>query len=244
MIPPTSPTPPAPTQARRWQRLYRGLHQHLHRPHLLRWVSAIAGSVLLVAIGMVILADYLISDMRHYTYQDVEQIPYNKVAVVLGTSRYFADGSPNDYFHNRIAAAAALYHHGKASFFLVSGDNATLSYNEPREMRRALIRAGIPAERIYSDYAGFRTLDSVVRAREVFGQQSYTLVSQQFHNERALYLARHFGIQAIGFNAEDVNAYGGIKTRIRELLARVLCLMDVYLLDKQPKFLGKPEPIG
>ena len=137
-----------------------------------------------------------------------------------------------------------LYRQGKASYFLVSGDNATLSYNEPREMRRALIRAGIPAERIYSDYAGFRTLDSIVRANAVFGQESFTIVSQGFHNERALYLARHFGIKAIGFNARDVRAYSGLKTRARELMARVLCLLDVYILDKQPKFLGDKIAIG
>lgn len=240
------PTPPdTPVTPGGWLRLRASLLRPLRtRRHLWRWLLSLCASLLLVTISLVLLADYLIADMRRFTYQDVTQIPYNKVAVVLGTSRYFADGSPNDYFHNRIAAAASLYQHGKASYFLVSGDNATLSYNEPREMRRALIRAGIPAERIYSDYAGFRTLDSVVRAREVFGQQSYTLVSQQFHNERALYLARHFGIQAIGFNAADVSAYSGFKTRLRELLARVLCLLDVYLLDKQPKFLGKPEPIG
>lgn len=223
-----------------YQRLIRLAH-HRRVWQLLGWTTV---SLLLLAVLLVILADYLVSDMRKYSYQDAALIPYNKVAVVLGTSRFLSDGGRNEYFHNRIAAAAELYRQGKASYFLVSGDNATLSYNEPREMRRALIRAGIPAERIYSDYAGFRTLDSIVRANAVFGQRSYTIVSQQFHNERALYLARHFGIQAIGFNARDVDAYSGLKTRIRELMARVLCLLDVYILDKQPKFLGEPVLIG
>jgi SanA protein len=224
-----------------------GLHliTRLRQPRvLLRLVLGSLVSLLVLSALLVILADYLVSDMRKYSYQDAALIPYNKVAVVLGTSRFLSDGGRNEYFHNRIAAAADLYRQGKASFFLVSGDNATLSYNEPREMRRALVRAGIPAERIYSDYAGFRTLDSIVRANAVFGQSSYTIVSQQFHNERALYLARHFGIQAIGYNARDVDAYSGFKTRVRELMARVLCLLDVYILDKQPKFLGKPVVIG
>jgi SanA protein len=244
------------TQQRTYrQRFHDALHQgkeaglhlatRLRQPRvLLRLVLSSLVSLLVLSALLVILADYLVSDMRKYSYQDAALIPYNKVAVVLGTSRFLSDGGRNEYFHNRIAAAADLYRQGKASFFLVSGDNATLSYNEPREMRRALIRAGIPAERIYSDYAGFRTLDSIVRANAVFGQSSYTIVSQQFHNERALYLARHFGIQAIGYNARDVDAYSGFKTRVRELMARVLCLLDVYILDKQPKFLGKPVVIG
>jgi SanA protein len=210
----------------------------------LKWLLAILVALLALAVLLVIIADQLVSETRKFTYQDANFIPYNKVAVILGTSKYLADGRPNQYFQHRIDAAVTLYSHSKVSYFLVSGDNATLSYNEPRQMRRALIRAGIPAERIYSDYAGFRTLDSIVRANAVFGQESYTIVSQQFHNERALFLARHFGIRAIGFNARDVDAYSGFKTRVRELMARVLCLMDVYLLDKQPKFLGDKILIG
>ena len=200
--------------------------------------------LLLVGIILLCIADQIVGSSQQYTYQNVEQIPYNKVAVILGTSKYLLDGRRNEYFANRITAAAELYRSGKASYFLVSGDNATRSYNEPREMRRELLKAGIPAERIYSDYAGFRTLDSIVRANAVFGQRSFTIVSQGFHNERAIFVARHFGINAIGFNAKDVDAYSGLKTRTRELMARVLCLVDLYLLDKQPKFLGEPVPIG
>ncbi len=226
------------------------LHIPLH-PKLRRWLPK-AGTLLLhlgiglllSGIALLLIADQIVGSSQQYTYQDVDQIPYNKVAVILGTSKYLLDGRRNEYFANRISAAAELYRSGKASYFLVSGDNATRSYNEPREMRRELLKAGIPAERIYSDYAGFRTLDSIVRANAVFGQRSFTIVSQGFHNERAIFVARHFGINAIGFNAKDVDAYSGLKTRTRELMARVLCLVDLYLLDKQPKFLGEPVPIG
>ena len=223
----------------RWLQEARRQHRRLVRSLLLGMAT-----LLLLALLLVLLADHLVSDMRHYTFEDANLIPYNKVGVILGTSKYLVDGRRNEYFQNRIDAAVTLFNHGKISYFLVSGDNATRSYNEPREMRRELIRAGIPSERIYSDYAGFRTLDSIVRANAVFGQRNYTIISQQFHNERALYLARHFGIQAIGFNARDVDAYSGLKTRVRELMARVLCLLDVYILDKQPKFLGDPILIG
>jgi Uncharacterized membrane protein len=223
----------------------------LLHPRLRHWLPRVGTlllhlsiGLLLAGVGLLLVADQIVGSSQQYTYQNVEQIPYNKVAVILGTSKYLLDGRRNEYFANRITAAAELYRSGKASYFLVSGDNATRSYNEPREMRRELLKAGIPAERIYSDYAGFRTLDSIVRANAVFGQRSFTIVSQGFHNERAIFVARHFGINAIGFNAQDVDAYSGLKTRTRELMARVLCLVDLYLLDKQPKFLGEPVPIG
>lgn len=189
-------------------------------------------------------SEWTVSDARHYTYDDVDAVPYNRVALVLGTSKYLIGGSPNHYFKYRIKAAAELYNNGKVDYILVSGDNATVQYNEPRQMRRALIQAGIPANAIYSDYAGFRTLDSIVRAKEVFGQARFTVVSQAFHNERAIFIARHFGIEAVGFNALDPSAYQGIKTRVREVFARLMGLLDLYVLDKGPKFLGEPIVIG
>ncbi|MFM5819425.1 SanA/YdcF family protein [Aeromonas sanarellii] len=189
-------------------------------------------------------SEWTVSDARHYTYDDVNAVPYNRVALVLGTSKYLIGGSPNHYFKYRIKAAAELYNNGKVDYILVSGDNATVQYNEPRQMRRALIQAGIPASAIYSDYAGFRTLDSIVRAKEVFGQARFTVVSQAFHNERAIFIARHFGIEAVGFNALDPSAYQGIRTRVREVFARLMGLLDLYVLDKGPKFLGEPIVIG
>ncbi|MGL4354559.1 MULTISPECIES: SanA/YdcF family protein [Aeromonas] len=201
--------------------------------------------LLLVSAAMLLgYSEWTISDARHYTYDDVDAVPYNRVALVLGTSKYLIGGSPNHYFKYRIKAAAELYNNGKVDYILVSGDNATVQYNEPRQMRRALIQAGIPAKAIYSDYAGFRTLDSIVRAKEVFGQAHFTVVSQAFHNERAIFIARHFGIEAVGFNAKDPSAYQGIKTRVREVFARLMGLLDLYVLDKGPKFLGEPIVIG
>ncbi|MGL5977371.1 MAG: SanA/YdcF family protein, partial [Aeromonas sobria] len=187
--------------------------------------------VLLLALIASLLAysEWIVSDARHYTYDQVEQVPYNRVAVVLGTSKYLSGGGPNHYFKHRIKAAAELYNDAKVDFIIVSGDNATVQYNEPRQMRRALIKAGIPASAIYMDFAGFRTLDSVVRAKEVFGQDRFTVVSQGFHNERAIFIARHFGIDAVGFNAEDPSAYQGIRTRVREVFARLMGLLDLYV---------------
>lgn len=207
----------------------------------LRWSL---GSLLLTLVGVLGFSYYQVGLTHRYTYDDVEQIPYNRVALILGTARYLAPGKPNPYFANRIRAAGELYREGKVTYFLVSGDNATLRYNEPREMRRALLKEGIPARFIYSDYAGFRTLDSVVRAFEVFGQRRFTVVSQPFHNERAIYLARHHGLEVIGYNAKDVATMLDLRTRLREILARFKCLLDVYVLEKEPKFLGEAITIG
>jgi SanA protein len=109
-------------------------------------------------------------------------------------------------------------------------------------MKNSLIEAGVPASRIYCDYAGFRTLDSIVRVREIFGQTAITIVSQKFHNERAIFIAQHRGVDAIGFNAPDVEAYNGFRTRSRELGARANMLLD-FLIHRQPRFAGQKVSI-
>ena len=177
-------------------------------------------------------------------YSNLKQVPANKVGLVLGTSICLRDGRPNLYFKYRIQAAYALYKAGKIKYILVSGDNGFESYNEPREMHNALVKLGVPSEAIVLDYAGFRTLDSVVRCKKVFGQQNVTIISQPFHNKRALYIASNYGMKAIGFNARDVNLYTGFKTQLREKLARVKVFIDLYLINKQPKFLGDKIEIG
>ena len=127
---------------------------------------------------------------------------------------------------------------GKIEYILVSGDNATLYYNEPYTIKKDLIKAGIPEEKIFLDYAGFRTLDSMVRAKYVFGLDSVTVISQKFHNERAIFLAERKGLHAIGFNAEDITGSDGIKVRLREYFARVKVFIDLTF-NTQPKFYGK-----
>lgn len=176
-------------------------------------------------------------------YTEVTAIPHNDVGLLLGTAPKLKNGNNNLYFDYRILAAAELHKAGKIKYILISGDNRKKDYNEPEEMKKALMHQGIPEKSIYLDYAGFRTLDSVVRAQEVFGQTKFTIISQRFHNERAIYLAEKYGIDAIGYNANDVNAYAGLKTNVRELLARVKMFIDLAV-DKQPHFLGEKVVIG
>ncbi len=175
-------------------------------------------------------------------FNSTENIPKNKVGLLLGTVKCLSDGRINLYYQFRLDAAVELYKARKIDFILVSGDNGSKVYDEPTDFKNDLIEAGIPENKIYLDYAGFRTLDSVVRVKEVFGQSSITIISQQFHNERALYLAQHFDIEAIGFNAKGVSGKKALKVQLREYLARVKVFVDI-LLGVDPKFLGEPIEI-
>ena len=181
---------------------------------------------------------------RGRTYQNTAAIPHRRVGLVLGCAKYLSDGRANLFFKNRIHAAARLFRAGKVDYLLVSGDNHIAGYNEPADMKDSLVESGVPAERIYCDFAGFRTLDSVVRAKEIFGQTELTVVSQPFHNQRAIFIARNRGMDAVGFNADEVAGSIGLRTRCREQLARVKTVLDVYLLRTQPKFLGERIRIG
>ena len=164
------------------------------------------------------------------------------VAVVFGTSRYRVGGGKNPFFQNRIEAASKLYKSGAVRHVILSGDNETKFYNEPVEMKKALMAEGVPESDITLDYAGFRTLDTVVRGKQVFGQQSLVLITQRFHGYRALFIAQHYNINAICYPAdhpEDVS----YRVLGRELLARTKAIIDLYVLKKSPKFLGKKEEI-
>lgn len=169
---------------------------------------------------------------------NVADVPETKVALLLGTGKNLNNGMPNAYFYNRIKAASDLYKSGKIQYIIVSGDNSTKDYNEPEDMQMELIKQGIPQDKIILDHAGFRTLDSVVRAKDIFGQTKLVIISQKFHNERAVFLAKENGMEAFGYNAEDVNKYAGLKTNLREYLAKAKAYWDL-LFGVEPKFGGE-----
>ena len=182
------------------------------------------------------------SNAEKKVFDRVSDCPEVKVALVLGTSKTNARGNDNLYFSHRIKAAVELFRAGKIKYILVSGDNSIKTYDEPTDMKNALISAGIPANRIFLDYAGFRTLDSMERALKVFGQKEIIVVSQRFHNERAIYLGEHFGMTVYGYNAQDVVKMGGFKTKVRERFARMKVFWDI-LFGVDSKFLGEPVTI-
>lgn len=180
-------------------------------------------------------------------FDRVADVPHAPTAVVLGCSDTLPNGSDNPYFGPRIDAAAELFHAGAVAHVIVSGDNHSVHYDEPTAMKAALVERGVPAERVHCDYAGFRTLDSIVRAELVFGQKRFVVVSQRFHAERAVFLARSRGLDAFGFCAPGIEGgVGGVglSLRLREVAARFVAVLDARVLGTQPKFLGEPVGLG
>lgn len=170
-------------------------------------------------------------------------LPTTDVALVLGTSPRLEDGYRNLFFEHRMDAAAELFKSGKVRHLLVSGANPSIYYNEPNAMLDALTLRGVPKEAITLDYAGLRTLDSIVRSKVIFKQSRLVVVTQRFHLHRSLYLADAYGIEAVGFAARPVPKSLARKTHFREFLARVKAFLDLKVIGKQPRFLGDPEPI-
>lgn len=178
--------------------------------------------------------------VRQGIYTDIAKLPYRPYGLVLGTSKYFAKNTPNLFYSYRLNAASELFKERKVDYLLLSGDNRTVEYNEPRTMFKDLKKMGVPEEFMYRDYAGFRTLDSVIRADQVFKAHSVTIITQRFHCERALFIAKYHNIDAICFVAEYPSGYNFV--RFREFFARVQAVFDL-LIEKEPHFLGEPEPL-
>jgi len=189
--------------------------------------------IVVISIGVVSTYHWMSFKTRHQVYDSVNAIPKNKVGLLLGTGKYAASENINLFYKYRIDAVVKLYKAGKIEYILVSGDNSRKDYDEPTDFKKDLIAQGIPEDKIFLDYAGFRTLDSIVRAKEIFGQTSITIISQKFHNQRAIYIAKQYGIDAVGFNAKDV-----YNSHFREYLARSKASLDL-VFNVQPKFLGE-----
>lgn len=200
------------------------------------WISGVFLTLLLVA------NLWVIQSTKEHVYRDTNDLPANDVAVVLGTSNKLINGSPNPFFEYRIKMAATLYASGKVKHFIVSGDNRTRFYNEPLEMKKALVKSGVPDTVITLDYAGLRTLDSIVRCKEIFGQDKITIVTQPFHCYRALFISQYYGMDAVAVMAQEpaleTNVY------IREYFARAKAVLDLYILKTAPRHLGDKEPLN
>lgn len=199
--------------------------------------------LVLTVIAVVWGVDYLVArDTQMQIYSEISAIPKNKVGLLLGTAKYSnkSRNIVNTYYQNRIDAAVALYMAGKIDYIIVSGD-ASPYYNEPAIMKLDLVARGVPPRRIYMDNAGFRTLDSILRCRDIFGQDHFTIISQQFHNQRALYIANHKRVVTVAYNAKDGEPY--FAARLREKLARVKMAIDLFI-NKQAMFYGEKVDIG
>ena len=177
---------------------------------------------------------WVVFNTRNQIYFDMSELPVNEYGLVLGTSKFVRTGKENLFFRYRMEATARLWKEGKVKYLILSGNNDSEYYNEPVDMQRALVKLDVPASVMTLDYAGFRTFDSVVRCKSVFKQNKITIISQNFHNARALYIGNHEGMEAIAFAAQDVPDGYSFRTLIREYLARPYALLDVYILHPQP----------
>jgi SanA protein len=186
--------------------------------------------------GLLFWADRTVAAAGEGRIHDVDSAPRADIALVLGTSPA-TDGRTNSFFEARLDAAAALWRAGTVRGFLLSGDNSRGTYDEPSCMRDGLVARGVPVEALTCDFAGRSTLDSIGRAGPVFGQRRVLLVSQRFHLERALYLARAAGLEADGVAAADAARPFHFRARVRETFARAKAVLDVAL-GRTPWVLG------
>lgn len=181
---------------------------------------------------LMLLIDFIVGfAVRERVYHDPNALPYHDYAVVLGTAKYYPSGGENLYYKYRLEAAKTLLDQQKVRYLLLSGDNSTPYYNEPRTMTNDLKKAGVPAEKLQQDFAGLSTEASVVRAAKTFQLPSFTIISQQFHCERALLLAQFHQIDAVCFVAKYPDWH--IRVRLREIFARSAMLVE-FLFDLRP----------
>lgn len=187
---------------------------------------------------------WIVKSTEGSVYSDLRLLPDHRIALVLGTSHRSVGGGPNPFFQNRMEMAATLYAMDRIDHFILSGDNSSRYYNEPLEMKKALIRKGVPDSVITLDYAGLRTLDSVVRSKKVFGQNKITIITQPFHSYRALFISRYYDMDAVAMVADEPKLDQTFKVRLREYLARTKAVLDLYIFKTDPRFLGEKEEIN
>ena len=196
---------------------------------------------MLFAAGAVLWAwycNYAVMSCTGYCYSDINELPQSETALLLGAAKIAPSGNPNLYFAGRVEAAAKLFHSGKIKHILISGDNSRADYDEPTDMKNALIERVIPETAMTLDYAGFRTLDSVVRAKNVFGKNKFLVITQPRHAERAVYIARKHGIEATAFYATEPTRFPRLveRNRTREKFASITAWCDVNIFHRKPKF--------
>ncbi len=184
---------------------------------------------------------WVVQSTKANVFFDNAELPNHRVGLVLGTSHRLLNGKPNPFFQMRIDMAAALYKSGKVDNFILSGDNRSVYYNEPVEMQKALIKLGVPATAITLDYAGLRTLDSIVRSKKIFGQEKLIIITQTFHSYRAVFIGKYYNIDAVAMVADEPALESSLKVRIREYFARSKAVLDLYILNTAPRFLGEKE---
>ncbi|TVU88547.1 SanA/YdcF family protein [Vreelandella titanicae] len=214
---------------------------------LLTWSKRLLmslGALLLLATLLFIGGNFwVLATTAAYIERQPQQCRPAEVGIVFGTSHWTRRGGRNPHFHARMRTAATLIEQSQVEHLLLSGDNRTQAYNEPRAMWRELYRRGVASEQLTMDFAGFSTYDTLARARDVFQLEKALLITQSWHLPRAVYIGRELGIDVTGCVADDPDVTVGWRLKLREWAARVATLGDLYVWGREPYFLGTPEPI-
>ncbi len=215
-----------------------------HKKKRFLWFKLGALPFLLLGAFVLFCNLWVVLSTKSRVFDSIADIQANPIGLVLGTSKKVAPNQPNQHFEHRLAAAAELYRGGKVRHLLVSGDRDSRYYNEPRDMTTKLLSLEVPKEAITPDNSGYRTLDSIVRAKKIYGLDRVTIISDGFHVNRALFVAQKEGLEAVAFASQPVRLKYSLKVRLREYLARVLVVLDLYLFDTQPNEMGDPVSIA
>jgi SanA protein len=210
----------------------------------MRWLKRIIIWGITSAVLFLILCNvWVVVTTSTNVYEKEEQLPPHRMALVLGTSHRTIAGGPNPYFEKRMETAASLFKNGKIDHFILSGDNRSRYYNEPNEMRKSLVSKGVPPTAITLDYAGLRTLDSIIRCKQIFGQDKITIITQPFHSYRALFISNYYDIDAVAMVAGEPTFESSVKVRVREYLARTKAVLDLYIFKTSPRYMGQKEEV-
>lgn len=208
-----------------------------------RLIMSLAAFLLLATLLFIAGNLWVVASTARYIDSHLQECRPHNVAIVFGTSHWTRSGVRNPHFHARMRTSARLIEEQRVNHLLLSGDNRTQAYNEPRAMWRELYRRGVPAAQMTMDFAGFSTYDTLARSRDVFQLDEALLVTQSWHLPRAIFIARALGIKGIGCAAEEERVAGEWRLIVREWVARVATLGDLYIWGREPYFLGPPEPI-
>lgn len=186
---------------------------------------------------------WVLATTAAYIERQPQQCRPAEVGIVFGTSHWTRSGVRNPHFHARMRTAATLIEQSQVEHLLLSGDNRTQAYNEPRAMWRELYRRGVAPDQLTMDFAGFSTFDTLVRAHDVFQLDKALLITQSWHLPRAVYIGRALGVDVTGCVADDPTVNVEWRLKLREWAARVATLGDLYIWEREAYFLGAPEPI-
>ena len=197
------------------------------------------GVVAIICLALMLICNQIVvNNAEGKVFSEIDSIKYNKVGLLLGTTPQARITKVKNYFFiYRLDAAEQLYRAGKIEKILISGDENSLDgVNEPECMRDSLLARGVPANAIILDGKGYRTINSVINANMVYGLKSFTIISQEFHNERAIYQAEHLGLDIENlqaYNAKMPKSRRAYLTTIREYFARVKMFLDIINYDEK-----------